>query len=1231
MKPVSEAMGTGSKTGTGGGNNREQCPSTVNKDGSPKKSPERRRRATPTLNGKVGGPKVWRSLDEVADTPEFRELLERELPAGTTTLAKESRRDFLKFMGAGLALAGAATIPGCRRPDHKIYTYSREVPEDSIPGKPLFFATSMPLPGGGAEGLLVETHDGRPTKIEGNPLHPVNKGKTTSRALSSILSIYDPDRVMRPEYRNPARGVLPATWDDFKGWSGEHFATYDANSGAGLALILDKKTSPTRDNVVLAFRQRFPRARVVYWESADRRNTVEGSGIAFGRPYRAVPKLENAHVVVSLDHNPISRDSSELIASRGVASLRRPMKAGDRMSRLYAIETSFTEFGSMADHRLKLPPSRIAAFAVELARVVMERAGGNDALRRALAAVELPEPEAHDHHDDQEHEHHAPSIEEYVEAIAEDLLGDDNRGHSLVMAGESLPAPIHALVHALNDALGNAGRTVEYRPMGDVESADSMSAMADLAAAMSRGEVSTAICVGVNPVYDAPADLDFARWFEKTETTVTWAVGKSETAQASTWRLNGATYLESWGDTEAVNGTVAPVQPMIAPLYDPAMSEIEFLAMLAGDIPGGGTTPDGYTLVRDTWRRRLRMTGESQAAEFDKRWKRALHDGVLAGSAPRAASPSLDWLAVGRAFGSFELPQVPKVGALEVVFATGELHDGRYANVSWLQELPQTGTRVVWDNPALVSPKTAESLKLEPFGGAEDPYTRSQLPKTRQAKFVINGREIVLPVWVMPGMADDTVILTLGYGRTACGHVGDGVGFDVSPVRSWDSPWVASGATAERAAGSYTIASTQNHWSMEGRTSIVRQIDKPYWDRYGDEKPQKVKDKIYGAEMATAELNLAEQMGELAHTPANLSIYDNPYNDGKGDPEPGATVYNEILGREMKPEFARGPQWAMSIDQSVCAGCGACTIACQSENNIPVVGKNEVAKGREMQWIRVDRYFIGDDLNSPEQMVHQPVACVHCENAPCEVVCPFNATVHGPSGTNDMVYNRCVGTRYCANNCPYKVRRYNFFDYAQAKYNGGLVGDLEKPEFIENENLIPPRLRKQLDEIQKMKMNPDVTIRSRGVMEKCTYCIQRINAARFEVKLRDMDMMPDGFLQTACQQACSMDAISFGDMLDETSRVAEERKNNRSYLLLGYLNTRPRTTHMLRVNNPNPALREAVDPLKGHGHGGGHDDHGDSHGENGHDEGHAFFDPRQRSGDKGYALSLRVLGTGAPA
>ncbi len=1214
-----------------------QCPSTKGE-----RAPTSARELS-----RVGGTgqKLWRSLDEVSDTPAFREFVEREFPKGASELLGESRREFIKLMGAGLALAGAATIPGCRRPDHKILAYSKDVPESSIPGKPIYYATSMPLPGGGVEGLIVETHDFRPTKVEGNPLHPLNQGKSSVWAQTSVLGLYDPDRLKHPVYReSTGADAQAATWDDFKFWWNDRSglaAKYNANGGRGLAFLVNKKPSPSRDYVRAALMQRFPNAIFTVHEPGTADAPIRGSQIALGRPMREQFDLKNASTIVSIGRDFLNATSmtepSALVNARDFASTRRVSHSGEAMSRLYVCETGFTVTGGSADHRKAMSPSELARFAVALARQVVSQLGGGGELGSLLSSMDVGEP----------------SDAKFVEIAARDLV--EHQGASLVMAGPSLPAELHALVHALNRLLGNVGRTVGYQPHDQADDASlCLEGLSTIAGAIEAGAVETLVSIDVNPVYDAPGEMGFAALFESVPNTITLSVPTSETAAASKWALNGTHYLESWGDTRSIDGTVAPIQPMIAPLFDPAMSEIEFLAWLSGDaqfveqpapvkdefgrvIPegelpdtngGGGGHVTGRQVVQAAWKS-LGFVG----GRFDLGWKRSLHDGIVRGTGGRSwtdggVERAALFSAVRNALGSLSLDAMPSEESLAVVIETGHVADGRFANDAWLQELPNTGTRVVWDNPILLSPATAKALGVMP-----DPYT-SKEPEGRIISLTHEGRQVEAPVWILPGMADNCAIVTLGYGRTRCGAVGDEVGDDMNPLRGRDGAVALAGAKLTKTGKSRFIASTQNHWSLEGRDSIVRQLDKNWFDAHADTPIEAQKDHIYGR--FEKKLNLAEQLGELSHTPPNVSAYDNPFNESPEGPTETA-------------EYAKGPQWGMSIDLSTCTGCGVCTIACQAENNIAVVGKKESGKGREMHWIRVDRYFTGDDPFHPEEMIHQPVPCVQSENAPCETVCPVNATSHGPEGINHMAYNRCIGTRYCANNCPYKVRRFNWMDYGQVAFNGGYVGE-ESLSAVgmnpENQNLIPARLRARLDEISKLQRNPDVTVRGRGVMEKCNYCVQRINAARYEMKLQDLERVPDGFFQSACQQACPSNAIVFGDLMDEASQAREARDNPRSYLLLGFLNTRPRTTHMIRVRNPHPDLideaRRTHDPLAhGGGHGAGHsdstghdDDHNGEHGpgddDSGHDEGgeHSFLhNPRRSVEDKGYSLSLKVLGS----
>ncbi len=1135
-----------------------QCPSTIGTHAAPE--------SVPAPAADHTGRAYWRSLDELAGTAEFRDFLQREFPAHASELSDPTRRSFLRLMGASIALAGAATLPGCRRPEHTILPYARQ-PEEVIPGKALFYATAMPLPGGGAEGLLVETHEGRPTKIEGNPLHPVNQGRSSVWAQSSVLDLYDPDRLKNPT-KMGSNGRVDSSWAEFDTFAAGHFAQFDQTRGAGLVFLVEKATSPTRDRLRARVMSRWPEARWLPYEAVDDESSREGARIAFGTAMAPTYDLAAAKVILTLDRDFLGGEGATLPEARGFAAGRRVTSThgeGSDMSRIYAVESTMSLAGGAADHRLRLRASHIPAYAALLADAVFQRLGGtaNAAVVRAVesasagVALERLDPE-------------------WIDAVADDLVA--NRGAAIVMAGATQPAGTHALVHAINSALGAIGKTVHMRPVAGDAAASSAESITTLASLISGGRVDTLVAINVNPVYDAPADLNLHEHWSRIPTTITLSIGDDETGALSTWQCNGCHFLESWGDVTAADGTLSVVQPMIAPLFD-GRSGIEFLARLTGE-----AQPDGYDIVRATWR--TSAPGFSGLGEqaFEKRWARALHNGLAENTSAPGASVTLRGDGIAAAIARTPLRTAGE--GFEIVFAPGRnQHDGRWANNGWLQELPDPVTKVTWDNPAMISAATARSL------GVVDGEI---------IEVSLDGRTMRVPVIRAPGSAEGVIVMPLGGGRERVGRVGAGAGVNTYLLRSSRAMRVAVGAAAAKAQGSFELAGVQSHWAMEGR-AIVRDFDVQAWREHGDTI---ISD--HDAYGQPKELKFAERVGVYAHTPANKNIYK----------------------PEQEHQWTTRPQWGMSIDLGTCSGCGVCTIACQAENNIPIVGRAEVIKGREMHWIRVDRYFASEtgedsfDLdfgdagpytggrkNDDVMMAMQPVACVHCELAPCETVCPVNATVHGPEGTNNMAYNRCIGTRYCLNNCPYKVRRFNFFDYATKRLHGDYVGKDLIGGVVKNEQLVPPRLREKIEEgageVQTMQYNPNVTVRERGVMEKCTYCIQRVNASRVESKLRGLDNIPDGFFQTACQQACPTESIVFGDIEDPLSKVRAARDDARTYMLLGYLNTRPRTTYMARLRNPNPRLRTPVTEPFHHG------DHSDEHGgpTDTHDTGHVMSLP----------------------
>jgi molybdopterin-containing oxidoreductase family iron-sulfur binding subunit len=1214
----------------------DQCPSSK-KAGLPAV-----KNAAAVQHSHATGKSYWRSLDELAGTREFRDFLEREFPAHASELLSGSRRTFLKIMGASFALAGAAIVPGCRRPDHKIITY-HDKPEEIIPGKPLFYASARPTPGGGAEGLLIETHSGRPTKIEGNPKHPNNNGSISAHAQASVLDLYDPDRSpevikamsLKRERDGIGRAFEPTSWSKFTADAGPVFSS-QAGDGSGMVFLVDMHTSPSRDRVRDRLMSRFPNAEWLPYDPADRVHEKRGTLAALGRAVRVDHRLENADVVVAFDSDPLGRDST-LPGVRGwsknrIREGRGPDAASEtRMSRLYVAEPCMTLTGGQADHRITARMHEVEGLAIAVAHHVMSVLGGDpqleSALREARRRVDLSG---------------TYNGSAWAKHAAQDLLSA--RGRSAMMVGPSASPELHALAAAVNSALGNAGQTVLYRPLLGDCNAMSDESIARFAERLSSGDVTAAVCLGVNPVFDAPADLDIAG---KVDAFVDGGgllikMGDAdETAERSTHFLGRAMWLEAWGDTLDNDGTYSVVQPMIKPLYG-YKSDLEFLLFAAGE-----AEPDAYGLVRLTFARRNNMPdAEGQPARFKELWRTALHEGLRTQTTGSNGPLSLRVRTSAVAQGLGLLAQPPAPGVDIVFWNDQKIDSGRMANNGWLQEMPDTVTKVAWGNPAMVNLKTARKLGLRTGRKLVEP----QYNHTDVAKIVVDGREVSLPIWIQPGVADDTIVLRYGNGRRVVGRVGDGAGYDVYPLRGLASWGWARGAKVERDFDKRPMlqANTQDHRSMEGR-SIVREVDLPAWKRFGDQlyyeykdgkkvfpnvTEKKAKSILKDSYGDKRDLTFAGRFGMEAHSPSLESSYNVDQDimyvevetNEKGkrvvDENGDAVVKRDAKGRPIgrRNDWGRRvQQWGMTIDMSRCTGCGECAVACQAENNIPIVGQKEVAKGREMSWIRIDRYY-GTKRHSPNigvedadpHMFTMPMMCVHCENAPCEVVCPVNATVHGDEGTNNMAYNRCIGTRYCGNNCPYKVRRFNMFDYGTLQFEGGLGqaaetldGTAVEEAMPANENLVPPRLRRERIEVSNMQYNPNVTVRSRGVMEKCTYCIQRINEARVESKLHDLPIIPDGFFQTACEQACPADAIVFGDIYDyqsndgDGSRVYQSRKTQRAYGVLSYLNTRPRTLHLMRVRNPNEALLRETgetariaqweDPFHGEDH---HDDIG---------------------------------------
>ena len=964
-------------------------------------------------------PQYWRSLEEAAGTPEFLEFLHREFPSGAAEWTDAfSRRDFLKLMGASLALAGLGACT--RQPIEKIVPYVRQ-PEEIVPGKPLFFATAMQL-GGYASGILVESHEGRPTKIEGNPDHPASLGATSIFGQAAVLDLYDQDRSQEVIHEGE-----PSTWEAFLSQMSDALLQQAPSQGAGLRLLTGTVTSPTLAAQIRALLQKFPRARWHQHEPIAGDSVREGALLAFGEDVETQYHFDKADVIVALDSDFLFSHPASLQFARHFADRRRVAAESEGMNRLHCVEATPSITGSMADHRLPMRASDVEAIAGYLVNCVVPERGPSD--------------------------NFGTPYYNFVARVSQDLLA--NRGKSIVIAGEQQPPAVHAMAHSINHALGNFGTTVTFTQPVQANPVNQVDSLRELAADMNAGAVEMLVVLEGNPLFTAPCDIDLARGFSLVKLGVRLGSHEDETSAASHWHIPAAHFLETWSDARAFDGTASILQPLIEPLYA-GRSSHEVLDALSQT-----SVRSPYDIVRDFWKT------QNLWPDFEKGWRKALHDGLVAGTAFPEKQVSVLPLAAME-------PVPPARDNIELVFRPDPtIWDGRFANNGWLQELAKPITKLTWDNAALVSPATAKSRKLQTGDVIE---------------IRCRGRTLRAPVWISPGHPDNCIILPLGYGRKLAGGVGSGLGFNAYALRTSGAPWFDSDAEVVNTGEHHAFAATQHHHSIEGR-DILR----------------------------------AGTLEDFQSNPAFIAdMFEQPPRD--------ETLYNP---REHEN---KGYAWGMAIDLNTCIGCNACVIACQAENNIPVVGKEQVAHGREMQWIRVDSYFSGDPGN-PE-ISHQPVPCMQCENAPCELVCPVGATVHDDEGLNVQVYNRCIGTRYCSNNCPYKVRRFNFLEL-----NAGLTPS------------------------EKLGKNPNVTVRSRGVMEKCTYCTQRINAARITAEEADRKIR-DGEIVTACQAACPAEAIVFGDIHDPNSRVSKLKKHPLNYSMLGELNTRPRTTYLAKLRNP---------------------------------------------------------------
>jgi MoCo/4Fe-4S cofactor protein with predicted Tat translocation signal len=1055
------------------------------------------------------GKEYWRSVEEFVDAPEFEEFVKQEYPAHAEEWDNGlSRRNFIKVMGASLAFAG---LSGCViQPAEKIVPYVRQQ-EELLPGKALFFATAMSL-GGVATGLLGKSFEGRPVKIEGNPEHPGSLGATDVLAQASLLGMYDPDRSQEITYRGD-----PKTWQSFMT---ELRAKVDENrvdGGAGIRFLTETVTSPT---LIGQFRQiatELPNSRWTQYEPINKDNATEGAKMAFGSPVNTIYKFDLAEKIVTLDADIFSNFNVRYM--KDFAKGRAFAKGKKEINRLYAVESTITLTGAKADHRLTVKPSQVAEVAKALANAV----GVSGAAATGLSA----------------------DAAKWVAALAKDLQA--SRGKSIVAVGDNQSPMVHALAHAINASLGNVGQTVVYtEPLAPFTEKSQAQQLRELVADIDSGKVKMLVILGGNPVYNTPADLKLSRErLDKIPLRVHLGQHVDETAELCQWHVAEKHFLETWSDARAYDGTVSVIQPLIQPIYD-GKSIHEVVQLFLKE----NYDKKDYDVVKEFWQKQsVNMTSTAPTAQtapktaenatptgtpqpaatpaqttavapaaknFEDNWRKIIHDGIVPNSASAAKT-----VTANTAFLSQPSAPPANSGTLEIsILPDPCVYDGRFANNGWLQELPNPLNKITWDNVALISPRTAERLKInqgndedEMSGGVRGTAfvnTKGGNMSSDLVKLNYQGAEISqnVPMWITPGQPDDVITIYMGYGRAKAGKIGTGLGYNAFDVRRSDAMNYGTGEIVKTGEAT-TIASTQIHFNMEGR-DLLR-----VWEFEEVE-----------------ELGKQSAEHEKKHSGYDKSMYE-PFN------------YSEYEWQH---------KWGMTIDLNNCVGCNACVIACQSENNIPVVGKEQIERSREMHWMRIDTYYGGQDVNSPDGPHFQPVLCQQCEQAPCEVVCPVHATVHSAEGLNDMVYNRCVGTRYCSNNCPYKVRRFNFLLYQ----------DWNTPQY-------------------KLMRNPEVTVRSRGVMEKCTYCVQRIAAARIEGR-KENRRIRDGEVITACQSVCPTEAITFGDLNDKESNVAKMKDDPRNYSLLAELNTQPRTTYLAGLRNQNKEMPDYKAPKPGEVH-----------------------------------------------
>ena len=988
----------------------------------------------------------WKSLKDISSEEDYNRFLKQSDHNEDNGL---SRRNFLSLIAASVALAG---LEGCKKPVQKIIPYV-EAEIGTIPGIPKYYASTIPWKNN-ALGVVIENHDERPVKVEGNEKHPSTLGKSNAFSQASTIEMYDPDRARGVKYNGKK-----VDWSEYLKFAKD----INKGNGKGLAVLMQESSSPTIKSIQNDFKKKFPSASWISYESVNNENLYKGIEKAFSKKLQPIYRLENAQIIVSLGADFLGVDDNNIYNTRKFAQNRDIVDENSTMNRLYVAESSITSTGSSADHRLNIPQHEMESILAELSYELKKLGLSVDA-NKVKSSNNL-----------------------WIKAAAEDLMS--NRGDSIILGGSQLSPEFHQLIALLNNQL-NA--PVDYYPLS-LAQVSSLVDFKSLCDDIKNNKIKNLIILGANPVYDSPADFNFGDLLKNVPNSVHLTNILDETSKLCSWNIAMTHYFECWGDAMSYDGFVSIVQPQIMPLFD-SKSAIQVLTPLVYS-----KELSSYDTVKNVWKSDIVKSGN-----FEREWEKVLHDGLYKNTIIKK-----EQVRPSSKTSTTQLNNFTKLddNKFEIVFnASSSVYDGRFANNGWLQEIPKPVTSLTWDNAALISIKVAKKLNIK---------------NGQMIEIKIDNKSIKLPAWITPGQNQKSISLELGYGREFEGRLGNGVGFNVYPLRMSSNPSYSLNASISVLDETYPLASTQDHHGLEEDQYAAPGFDKLSNNEVQSRIPELVKQSTldyYKDNPDWVQKKVEEHKPDKKRSWADHSMYN---------PEP-------------EYDYSKGPQWGMSIDLTSCTSCNACSIACQSENNIPVVGKQQVMNGREMHWIRIDNYFAGDPDN-PE-MSTQSVACVHCELAPCETVCPVAATTHSSDGVNQMTYNRCLGTRYCANNCPYKVRKFNFYNYTR-----------------------------DLPEVVQMAMNPDVSIRFRGVMEKCTYCYQRVSAARISAENENREIQ-DGDFQVACQQSCPADAIKFGDINDPNSAVSKAKRRNRDYALLAHLGTAPRTTYLAKIRNQNPKL-----------------------------------------------------------